>query len=426
MRKLHWAALVCVVAGGMAPGAALAQGNYNPCYRFTPNDPIGTLAPSSNVLEYPEYPEEPGGPNVPLEGCGALEVNASAAGIIGMPGSPFFTTVFQRMMAPAGDSGAPSTPLGYAQQPNLPDTSPFADLDRMIEGRNADIAAKAPPAAALPPADPSLVWVRGAGRWGFYNGLDGGPGATLETGAIFAGVDLPVTSDFRFGVAGGWSDSQFQMEDDSGTLDATAWHASAYATAASGNWRSKAIFTYEYYDMASERPVGFGPDTAYASYNADHIEALGEISYVQLFHPNAAIEPYASVGVSWVDVDGFTEQVNGTDFLTAEGQQETWPYTLIGLRLVGAIDVNGVLVNPMIDLGWRHVFGDTSPSLLYDNPFGESFAVAGMPIAEDSLVVQAGFDAAFQSGWRTSLKYKGDIADTAQQHTVTGGVAVPF
>ncbi|MDF2997856.1 MAG: autotransporter outer rane beta-barrel protein [Xanthobacteraceae bacterium] len=93
---------------------------------------------------------------------------------------------------------------------------------------------------------------------------------------------------------------------------------------------------------------------------------------------------------------------------------------------MGAMNVGDVLVNPMLDLGWRHVFGDTDPGLIYEGPDGETFAAAGMPIAEDSLVVQAGFDAAFTSGWRTSLKYKGDIAETAQQHTLTGGVAMPF
>lgn len=423
MRKLQKAALLCFAAGGLAAANAGAVAWADPVNEI-PNSGCGPRVYSvEQTLDYPTdpYPEWPS-----YDDCGATEMNASAAGLIGMPGSPFFTTVFQRMMAPAGSSGAGSAPMGYAA-PNLPDTSPFADLDNMIEGRNADFAAKAP-AAALPPPDPSLVWVRGAGRWGNYDGVDGGPGAKLETGAIFAGIDLPVSSDFRMGIAGGWSDSQFKMDDDSGTLDATAWHASAYATGASGNWRSKAILTYEYYDMSSDRPVpfGLGTETAYADYNADHIEALGEISYVHLFHPNAAIEPYASVGVSWVDVDGFTETVDGADYLSAAGQEETWPYTLIGMRLTGAMDVNGVLVNPMLDLGWRHVFGDTDPSLLYETLDGSSFAVAGMPIAEDSLVVQAGFDAAFTTGWRTSLKYKGDLAETAQQHTLTGGVAVPF
>jgi uncharacterized protein with beta-barrel porin domain len=431
MLNLRRALMLCVAVGSLSAMASVAQATPAPptgnrCFddrdipTFNTRTTIDTLPDGGD--DYPPYPGE----GSDLGACGSLELNASAIGIVGMPGSPFFTTVFQRMMTPVGQGGGgASAPLGYAQQPKPADDSPFASLDQMIEGRNADLATKAPVGPA-PMIDPNLIWVRGAGRWANYDGVNGGPGASLQTGAVFAGVDLPVSPDFRIGFAGGWSDSRFDMDDNSGTLDADAWHASLYATGASGNWRTKGIVTYERYDLSSRRPVEFDTQTARADYNADHVEALGELSYVQQVGANTAVEPYVSAGVSWVQVDGFTEKVNGNDYLSADQQEETWPYTLIGMRLMGAMNVGSVLVNPMVDLGWRHVFGDTDPDLVYEGLDGESFAVAGMPIAEDSLVVQAGFDAAFTSGWRTSLKYKGDIAQTAQQHTVTGGVALPF
>ncbi len=59
-----------------------------------------------------------------LDACGSLELNASALGIVGMPGSPFFTTVFQRMMTPAGETGGAGAPLGYAGQPGPSEESP--------------------------------------------------------------------------------------------------------------------------------------------------------------------------------------------------------------------------------------------------------------------------------------------------------------
>lgn len=432
MLNLRRALMLCVAVGSLGPMATGALATPAPptgnrCFDDREIPTFGTRTTTIDTLpdsggDYPPYPGE----GSSLEACGSLELNASAIGIIGMPGSPFFTTVFQRMMTPVGQGGSgASAPLGYAQQPKPADDSPFASLDQMIEGRNADLATKAPVGPA-PMIDPNLIWVRGAGRWANYDGVNGGPGASLQTGAVFAGVDLPVSQDFRMGLAGGWSDSRFDMDDNSGTLDADAWHASLYATGAAGNWRTKGIVTYERYDLSSRRPVEFDTQTARADYNADHVEALGELSYVQQVGTNTAVEPYVSAGVSWVQVDGFTEKVNGNNYLNADQQEETWPYTLIGMRLMGAMNVGSVLVNPMLDLGWRHVFGDTDPDLVYEGLDGESFAVAGMPIAEDSLVVQAGFDAAFTSGWRTSLKYKGDIAQSTQQHTLTGGVALPF
>jgi fibronectin-binding autotransporter adhesin len=193
----------------------------------------------------------------------------------------------------------------------------------MIQGRNADFATNAPVVAG-PIPDPNLIWVRGAGRWANYDGVNGGPGASIETGAVFAGLDLPINEGLRVGVAGGWSDSSFDMDDNSGTLDADAWHGSLYATGASGNWRTKGIVTYERYDLSSRNPVEFDTQIARADYHADHIEALGEVSYVQAVGATSAIEPYLSAGVSWAQVDGFTEKVNGGDYLAAGQQEETW------------------------------------------------------------------------------------------------------
>lgn len=418
MRQLPRALLLCMVTVSLG---ALATGAEATPQSMTADGCLDD-DPYVNIAGHPLGI----GSEVPNAGpCGSLELNASALGIVGTPGSPFLAAVFQHMGTPLGQVGSAGAPLFHAETPRIPEDSPFAGLDRMIEGGNADLAAKAPigPVAMI---DPSLIWVHGAGRWTDYDGLDGGPGANLETGAVFAGIDLPVRPDFRLGVAGGWSASRFAMDDNSGTLDADAWHASLYASGASGNWRAKGIVTYERYDLSSRRPVALGTATARADYNADHVEALGELGYVHPVGPDAAVEPYVSAGLSWAQVEGFTEKVDGQDYLSAESQEETWPYTLIGMRLMGAMTVRGVTLNPMLDLGWRHVFGDTDPDLVYEGLDGESFAIAGMPIAEDSLVVQAGFDAAFTSGWRTSVKYKGDLAETAQQHSVTGGVAMPF
>ncbi len=67
----------------------------------------------------------------------------------------------------------------------------------------------------------------------------------------------------------------------------------------------------------------------------------------------------------------------------------------------------GAVVSPSLDLGWRHVFGDVTPDLVHTMPEA-SFAVSGIPIAEDSLLIGVGLDALLPStGWRTSLKYIG-------------------
>ncbi len=177
------------------------------------------------------------------------------------------------------------------------------------EGRNAD----------LPPApNPSLFWMRGVGRVGSSQQQGDAPAVDMHGGAGFIGLDLPYDAQTRFGVAAGYSRSFLETDTDS-KLEADGYHISGYATHANGPWRMRAIATYAYYDLESRREIPFGRETtqATASYSANNIEALAEVSYVATFGA-LAVEPYASVGVSWLDTQGFWEKV-------PEGAPQGWP-----------------------------------------------------------------------------------------------------
>ncbi|MDF2997858.1 MAG: hypothetical protein K0R27_3495 [Xanthobacteraceae bacterium] len=108
MWYLRRASMLCVVTCSLgAMTAGLDAQEANRCF----NDSHSTRTLPGGG-DYPNYPGE----NPDLGACGSLELNASALGIVGMPGSPFFTTVFQRMMTPAGETGGGAAPLGYAGQ----------------------------------------------------------------------------------------------------------------------------------------------------------------------------------------------------------------------------------------------------------------------------------------------------------------------
>lgn len=289
------------------------------------------------------------------------------------------------------------------------------------EGRNADL---------LPVAEPSLFWMRAVGRVGSSQQQGDAPAVDMHGGAGFIGLDLPYDAQTRFGIAGGYSRS-FVETDAGSDLDADGYHVSGYVTHADGPWRMRAIATYAYYNLESRRDIPRSREDVVASadYSASNIEALAEISYVATFGA-LAVEPYVSVGVSWLDTEGFQEWVpegaSKEGLWGVEGHTDTWPYTILGARLTTQFDLAGVMISPSLDLGWRHVYGDITPDLVYTMPEA-SFAVSGIPIAEDSLLIGLGLDALLPStGWRTSLKYVGEIADDAQLHTFTAGVAIPF
>jgi outer membrane autotransporter protein len=251
----------------------------------------------------------------------------------------------------------------------------------------------------------------------------------MHGGAGFIGLDLPYDADTRFGAAAGYSRSVIESYGGATELDADGYHVSAYATHADGPWRMRAIATYAYYDLSNSRGLEPTPgryETARADYSADNIEALAEVSYV-FAYGGWALEPYAALGISWLDTEAYKEYGADPESLAdMDAHSETWPYTILGGRLTGQFELPGFLVSPSLDLGWRHVYGDVTPDLVYWMR-DANFAVSGVPIAEDSLLVGVGVDAVMaSSGWRTSLKYIGEIGEDAQLHTFSAGLAIPF
>ncbi|HSI40543.1 MAG TPA: autotransporter outer membrane beta-barrel domain-containing protein [Xanthobacteraceae bacterium] len=350
-------------------------------------------------------------------------IGPAVGGLIsfGSPGSPLLALQYERLNEKQREEQ-----LRTAGQPARAYAPPSATATA-AQDAFGDPAYKAPPMAAEAPLGAALAWVRIVGRVGSSSATEDEPSTKLNGGGAFAGLDLPYDPDTRYGVALGYSRSFVETDSDEGKLDADGYHISAYATHAEGPWRMRLIGSYAYYTLDSHRDVVVGRDTyvAVADYNANNAEALAEISYVTAFGA-FGVEPYAAVGLSWLDTDAFQETgapreklVSGPSF------SDTWPYTVLGARFSTQFAMGTALVVPSLDLGWRHVFGDVDPQLVY-SAASIDFAVSGVPIAEDSLMLGLGLDSSFANGWRGSLKYLGELAEEAQVHTFSAGLAVPF
>jgi uncharacterized protein with beta-barrel porin domain len=77
-------------------------------------------------------------------------------------------------------------------------------------------------------------------------------------------------------------------------------------------------------------------------------------------------------------------------------------------------------------LGWRHAYGDTTPIAFNAFGGGGAFAIAGVPIAEDMALIEAGFDLAVAEEADLTLLYAGQVADDAQDHGIKATLNVRF
>jgi outer membrane autotransporter protein len=77
-------------------------------------------------------------------------------------------------------------------------------------------------------------------------------------------------------------------------------------------------------------------------------------------------------------------------------------------------------------LGWRHAFGDVDPKTTLAFAGSIPFNIAGMPIARDAAIVEAGLDLAIGRGATLGLAYTGQLAQDTQDHAFKGVLAVRF
>jgi fibronectin-binding autotransporter adhesin len=171
---------------------------------------------------------------------------------------------------------------------------------------------------------------------------------------------------------------------------------------------------YDGYEIDTQRTAVIGANlySASASYDAHRVEALAEVGHV--FHgEEGTLEPYAGAGLSWLDVAGFTETGGGAANLTGAGDTDTLPYSTLGLRYASVWIAGAMRIAPSLDVAWRHVFGDVTPTaaLAFAATPLATWTVAGAPITRDSLLVSAGLDAHLSQALAATLYYHGDVAE---------------
>jgi outer membrane autotransporter protein len=89
--------------------------------------------------------------------------------------------------------------------------------------------------------------------------------------------------------------------------------------------------------------------------------------------------------------------------------------------------MNGMVLTPRASLAWQHAFGDVTPTaaLAFESA-GIGFTVAGVPIARDAALLDAGFDLPVAPRATLGIAYSGQLAANAQDNAVKGNFTWKF
>lgn len=275
-------------------------------------------------------------------------------------------------------------------------------------------------------SDRFAVWARGFGSWGAWDSNGNAADFDRTIGGLFIGADAAVAETWRVGLVTGYSRSSFHVDDRASSGDSDSYHLGLFGGTRWGNLGLSLGAAHTWHDIETGRGIAFPgfADSAEASYDARTAQVFGELGY-QVDRGSFALEPFANLAYVNVHTDGFAEDGGAAALTSASGTTDT-TFTTIGLRASTDFRLGEMKATARGMLGWRHAFGDVTPLADFAFAGGDAFAIAGTPIAEDALVLEAGFDVGLSEKTSLGLSYSGQIASDSNDHGFRADLTVKF
>lgn len=332
----------------------------------------------------------------------------------------------------------------YTAVLNLPDAEAPAALDLLSGEIHASAKAvliedsRFPREAALNRlrlalANPSGAGVANPALWGqafgsLSNWQSDGNAAGLDRtiGGLFVGGDGLVTDTVRLGAFGGYSHSSFNAADRNSTGSADSWHLGAYGGADMGNLALRFGTAYAWHNFRTARSLAFtgfsdGLSTAYSARTA---QVFGEAGY-RFDLGDVSLEPFANLAHVHLGTDGFSES-GGAAALSGTGTGMSTTFTTLGLRAETEVTLGDTTATLRGMAGWRHAFGDSVPLATHAFSGGDTFTIAGVPIAKDALVLDLDATVNLSPTATLGLSYNAQFGAGFSDHGIQAKLAVKF
>jgi outer membrane autotransporter protein len=269
---------------------------------------------------------------------------------------------------------------------------------------------------------PGLVfWTKAYGAWGAIDGNANAASVSRTLGGVLTGADIRVAGDWRAGFATGYSQSSVEVaaRSSSASIDSVQLASYAGGSIGGGVLRSGAAWSWDGID--SNRAVVFPGffEQQSASYGGDTGQVFGEFAMPTPIYGFVA-EPFAGLAYVHVGLDGFTESGPLASLRGAAASDDV-AYTTFGARIGSASRLSGMALTARGSLGWQHAFGDVTPeAALAFVAGGSGFIVDGVPIAENSALIEGSIDLEVMEQAVVELSYFGQLATDAHDNAVEG------
>jgi len=289
-------------------------------------------------------------------------------------------------------------------------------------GEPTAVAVKATTAPA------TTFWTQAVGSWG-RRGSDGNAAGASDTLAgVFSGVDHRFGPDWLAGIAGGYTRSSASIGDRASSATIDTAHLAGYAAANAGAWTMRVGAASSFSTIDTSRSIAFPGffDSASAHSGASTVQAFGEVGYGVRIGV-VAVEPFGGLALVHLHTDSFAES-GGLSALGGSGGSDDVGYSTLGGRAAASyVTPNGMVLMPRLSAAWQHALGPVTPSeALRFESTGETFSIAGLPLARDTALLESGLDLRLSPQARIGLSYSAQIGNHVQNNSVEGNLTWRF
>jgi outer membrane autotransporter protein len=338
------------------------------------------------------------------------EIHATVAGTLADDSRYVREAVLGRLMqaSHAGQSlaaGGPQVALIDSQAMRLGDGASLYDGKSLIE----------------PAPTPLAFWTRAFGAWGDFDTDSNAASADRDLGGFISGMDANIGGSWRVGLATGASFSNVAVDARYSSVDVETYHLGGYFGGMAGAFALRSGGMWAWNDIETSRAVVFPGfyERQTASYDADTGQLFGEVAYPTQMS-GIALEPFGGLAFVSIDTDSFRERGGALASLRGDADQDVGYFT-VGLRAATTMHWGAMLVTPHLSAAWQHAFDDVTPdAMLAFASTGIGFTVYGVPLAEDSALIDAGLDFALGKRTTAGVSYSGQFGDGVTDNGVKG------
>ena len=272
------------------------------------------------------------------------------------------------------------------------------------------------------------MWGLWSAVYGGTNDVDGDAAAgthdrSSDNYGIAFGLDYRITPDNKVGVAISGGATSFSLADGYGSGSSNMFQAAIYSRTNFEAAYIAAALAYAYHDQTTDRTITVaGEDHFRANFDAHNIAGHLEAGYrLGWFTPYGAVRVQA-----FYTPDYSEETISGasTFALDYDAQTTTSTRTELGTRFNHTIGLDdGAWLALRSRIAWAHDFSDQpSMSAGFQALPGSSFSVAGAAANRDSVLLSAGAEIGFATGFSLAGWVDGQLADGSQTYAGNGRV----